>query len=119
MASGDGKTATAGSGGDLGAALAAFNSGVAASREIAAQDKRVAAAERKRAEAAETVRRVRASDHTPEDLAAAEAGYRSALEEWRLTVGGESGDPALPDELDDAGGPEAPAESPPSDESST
>jgi len=80
----------AGAGSDLAAALAAFNSGVVASREIAARTKRVGAAERKRNEAAQAVRVLRGQEHTSEQLAAAEGAYRAAMDEWRSLVGEEA-----------------------------
>lgn len=70
----------------LGDALAQFNKGVAASRQMDREQKAIAKAERRRDSAAKKLKDLMQNDASTDDKALAEAEYRDALAEWtRLT----------------------------------
>lgn len=71
---------------DLASALAQFNSGVTASRQLDKEAKAIAKAEKRRDVAAQKLKELMEQETNPEERAAVEEDYRSAVDEWsRLT----------------------------------
>jgi len=82
----NGKHPQAASNDDLAAALAQFNNGVTASRELDKQSKAINKAEKRRDTAAQKLKELMESDAEGTDRATLEEEYRMAVEDWtRLT----------------------------------
>ncbi len=104
----------------LAAALAQFNKGVVASRQIDREQKAFAKAERRRDSAAKKVKDLMQSDAGSEEKTVADAEYADALAEWTRLSGSDADDDAKSEvpNIEDRSDTEAPAD-PPSESSSS
>ncbi|HJL99170.1 MAG: hypothetical protein QGF99_07440 [Acidimicrobiales bacterium] len=112
----NGKDSQTSSNNDLAAALAQFNSGVTASRQLDKEAKAIAKAEKRRDAAAQKLKELMEKETSPEDKAAAEEEYRTAADEWtRLTnpdatTAELSEEPAVEGSTSEISAPEEPTE---------
>ncbi|HJM20887.1 MAG TPA: hypothetical protein QF409_02770 [Acidimicrobiales bacterium] len=104
----------------LAAALAQFNKGVVASRQIDREQKAFAKAERRRDSAAKKVKDLMQSDAGSEEKTVADAEYADALAEWTRLSGSDADDDAKSEvpNIEERSDTEAPAD-PPSESSSS
>ncbi|HAF69006.1 MAG TPA: hypothetical protein DCL16_07775 [Acidimicrobiaceae bacterium] len=102
----NGKNSQTASNDDLAAALAQFNNGVTASRQLDKEAKAIAKAEKRRDSAAQKLKEIMDNDADAADRATLEEEYRTAVDEWtRLTNpntdAAESGDERTVEKVDE------------------